>query len=139
MRTGRTKTYHCYPSQTHRRSFASSCRRRTRACPRARCSCSRRRIGARLFDNERKHVVSGAVLGSSLVLSIECTRQHLPLYTTPELSFTVTGAPMISLRKPDGSRASFAAGAAVAPLGAGADIFEGFCCCLDMFDRLSPR
>lgn len=29
-----------------------------------------------------------------------------PLYTTPELSFTVTGAPMISLRKPDGSFAS---------------------------------
>ena len=52
----------------------------------------------------------------------------LPLYTTPELSLTVTGAPMISLRKPDGSRASFAAGAAVvvAPLGAGADIFEGY-------------
>jgi hypothetical protein len=54
-------------------------------------------------------------------------RSVLPLYTTPELSLTVTGAPMISLRKPDGSRASFAAGAAVvaAPLGAGVDIFEG--------------
>lgn len=48
---------------------------------------------------------------------------NIPLYTTPEFNFTVTGAPIISLRKPEGSRASFAAGAAVlAPLGAGADI-----------------
>jgi hypothetical protein len=28
---------------------------------------------------------------------------YTPLYTTPEFSFTVTGLPMISLKKPDGS------------------------------------
>jgi hypothetical protein len=67
------------------------------------------------------------VLRVSFMHTLEWTPQGLPLYTTPELSLTVTGAPMISLRKPDGSRASFAAGAAVvvAPLGAGVDIFEG--------------
>jgi hypothetical protein len=53
------------------------------------------------------------------------------LYTTPEFNLTVTGAPMISLKKPEGSRASFAAGAAavLAPLGAGADMFSGMFCC----------
>lgn len=37
----------------------------------------------------------------SAVSAVECP--HSPLYTTPELSFTVTGLPMIWLRKPDGS------------------------------------
>lgn len=41
-------THHCCPSQTHRRSYASSCRPRTPSCPRARCSCSHRRTGAHL-------------------------------------------------------------------------------------------
>jgi hypothetical protein len=35
----------------------------------------------------------------------------LPLYTTPELSFTVTGTPMISLRKAEGSLPSEGAAA----------------------------
>ena len=30
---------------------------------------------------------------------------NLPLKTTPEFSLTVTGAPLISVRNPDGSRA----------------------------------
>lgn len=31
---------------------------------------------------------------------------HKPLYSTPEFNLTVTGAPMISLRKPEGSLAA---------------------------------
>jgi hypothetical protein len=41
----------------------------------------------------------------------------IPLYTIPELSLTVTGAPMISLKKPLGSLESLAAsGAGLSPL-----------------------
>lgn len=49
----------------------------------------------------------------------------IPLYTTPELSLTVTGAPMISLKKPEGSLGAGAA-AVEAPLGAAVDILLVF-------------
>jgi hypothetical protein len=45
-----------------------------------------------------------------LVVAYDEREKHgTPLYTTPEFNFTVTGAPMISLKNPDGSLPSDAA------------------------------
>lgn len=55
-----------------------------------RCSCSHRQIASHLIALEQ---------GSDVPIGTANT----PLYTMPELSLTVTGAPMISLRNPLGS------------------------------------
>lgn len=71
-----------------------------------RCSCSHRQIASHLIALEQLE-------GSD----VPTGTADIPLYTMPELSLTVTGAPMISLRNPLGSLESPAAsGPGLSPL-----------------------
>ena len=65
------------------------------------CSCNRRRTEVHLLICEL--VSQKYNMQPRLITSPAPEKQDLPLYTTPELSLTVTGAPVISLRKPEGS------------------------------------
>lgn len=72
-----------------------ACRRRTPLLAQEQCSYIHQLTGVLLLKMIR-------ITATKLDI-----KESLPLYTMPEFSFTVTGAPIISERKPDGSRPSF--------------------------------
>jgi hypothetical protein len=102
-RRGGNHAYRCCRGRMHHPNYGSPFHQQSPYIAQEQYSCTRRLIEGRLCFVS----VGSNDLGDRQSCDhTDCGNQNAPLYTTPEFSFTVTGAPMISLKKPLGSLAS---------------------------------